>query len=616
MHTKAARRCRLGPAMTAVAVGLSAWQPAVAEELKVPSESVPAEWLTPCEQADFLKTPRYEETVAFCRRLDAASDWITMSSFGVSPLGRELPVLVVSDAGAFDPAAARAAGKLVVLVQNCIHAGECDGKDASLMLLRDIAITKTQAELLKHVVLVVIPIFNVDGHERYSAYSRINQNGPEEMGWRVTSRNLNLNRDYVKADAVEMRAWLALWNRWQPDFLFDNHTTDGGDWQYDVTYALETHAAAPQPIAQWMAEGLERPLVDALTAVGHKPFRYFDFVDGKDPTKGIRSGGFGPRYSTGYAAVRNRPSILVETHMLKPHRTRVIATYNLMRHALEIMNEEPEALRAANAAADREAAALGAAYDPQREFVLSMAGTEDATKIPFLGVAYRHELSEVSGAVRIIYDATQPVTFEVSWFNGLKVAKVTAPPVAYAIPPQWTEVIELARLHGLACERLLEPVDVQAEAYQLSEPAYARGPFEGRVMVTCKAEKRPGRRTLPTGMVIVPLDQPGATTALHLFEPEAPDSLVAWGFFHAVFEEKEYAEDYVLEKLAREMLAADSRLREEFLLKVRTDAKFASDAGARLKFFYERSPYWDTQVGAYPVLRLIEPVKAATEAVR
>ncbi|MER3522881.1 MAG: hypothetical protein C4326_02135, partial [Ignavibacteria bacterium] len=197
------------------------------------------EWLTPYERSGFVRTPRYDETVAYCTRMAAASPWVHYTSFGVSPQGRALPLVILSKERLFDPRSAQASGKAMVLIQSGIHAGEIDGKDASLMLMREIAITKQLASLLDNTILLFVPIFNVDGHERFGPYNRINQRGPEEMGWRTTAQNLNLNRDYMKADAPEMRALLKLFAAWLPDLYVDCHVTDGIDVQYDVTYAIE-----------------------------------------------------------------------------------------------------------------------------------------------------------------------------------------------------------------------------------------------------------------------------------------------------------------------------------------------------------------------------------------
>ncbi|MCP4250266.1 MAG: M14 family metallopeptidase [bacterium] len=585
---------------------------AYAEPLQIPSADVPAEWLTEAERSDFARTPRYDATVAYCRRLAEASPWIDYQTFGTSPQGRPLPLLVASTDRAFTPAAAKATGKLIVFVQNCIHAGECEGKDASLMLLRDAVITKARAALLDNVILLVNPIFNVDGHERFGPYSRINQNGPERMGWRVTSRNLNLNRDYLKADAVEMRAWLALWNAWRPDLHFDNHTTDGGDWQYDLTLAADTHAAVAPQIAGWLRDTLYPQLMPALEADGHVPMTYFSLVESKDPTKGIRSGGFGPRYSTGYAVIRNRPSILVETHMLKPYRTRVICHYNIMRRVLELLNRDPQPLRQAINHAEADTVKWGSAFDPERRLPVAIGRTDESVPFTFKGFAYRRELSDVSGDVRIIYDNTNPVEFETVWYNRTEATREVTPPLGYLIGPEWTEVIELAQAHGLRMGRLPEPVTAEFHSYHFEEVTFPSRPYEGRFEARFKTVPIVETRTYPAGSVLIMLNQPDAKVAVHLFEPEAPDSLVRWGFFNTIFEQKEYAEHYVAEALAREMMQADPELAFEFQERVRTDREFAANPRARLNYFYRRSPYWDDRLNVYPVARLQKPLPAAT----
>src|SRR5215208_6518174 len=184
---------------------------------------IPPEWRTHAEITDYRETPNYADTVAFATRLSEASPAIQYQTFGRSGQGRELPLLIASESSTFTPAAAQAQEKAVVLIQACIHSGESDGKDAGFALLRDITITKTAARILDNVVLLFMPIYNTDGHERSSPYNRINQNGPIEMGWRTTSTYQNLNRDYMKADTPETRAWLKLWDEWQPDLFIDCH---------------------------------------------------------------------------------------------------------------------------------------------------------------------------------------------------------------------------------------------------------------------------------------------------------------------------------------------------------------------------------------------------------
>ncbi len=589
--------------------------PASTQKLENPSTGVPGEWLIEAERSQFERTARYDETIDYCRRLAEASEWIEYQTFGNSGEGRALPLLIASSDGAFTPEAARATGKPIVFAQNCIHAGECAGKDASLMLLRDIAITKTRSALLDHAILLVNPIFNADGHERFGPYSRINQNGPQEMGWRVTSRNLNLNRDYMKADAVEMRAWLKMWNAWRPDLQFDNHTTDGGDWQYDITFSTDAHQAAAAPVANWLEQVLFAQLTPALAADGHVPMIYFGLVDSKDPAIGIRSGGFGPRYSTGYAAIRNRPSILVESHALKPYRTRVIGHYNLMLRTLEIIASKPQALLDSIRQADAETVAMGSDYDPEVKLPVAVGGTGESEPINFQGFAYRRELSDVSGDVRIIYDNSTALELKTVWFHKTRVTQEVNPPLAYVIGPQWAEIIDLVAAHGLRAERLTEPLTALFESYRFEDVSFPKKPYEGRFEPRFKTVPIVERRTYPAGSLIVRLDQPDAKAAIYMFEPQAPDSLVSWGFFNAIFEQKEYGEHYVLEALARKMLKSDPALREEFEDKVRSDRDFAADPRARLYFFYRRSPYWDERQNVYPVGRLTHQPYEQTQIV-
>ena len=284
-------------------------------------------WITPAERSGFEQTPSYEETRAWLQRLDAASPLIRLEAFGVSPQGRDLLVAIASEDGD-----ALASSKPVLLVQAGIHSGEIDGKDAGLMLLRDIAFGERR-DLLAHTNLVLVPIFNVDGHERASEFNRPNQRGPVRQGWRNTAQNLNLNRDYAKLDAPEMRALIALIRRVHPDLYLDIHVTDGIDYQYDVTYgfmgANGAYSASPH-IARWL-DAQFRPHVDgALRREGHIPGDLVFAVNDNDPNEGLAAYVFTPRFSQAYGDMIHMASVLVENHSLKPYRQRVLGTYVLL----------------------------------------------------------------------------------------------------------------------------------------------------------------------------------------------------------------------------------------------------------------------------------------------
>ena len=573
------------------------------------TSNVPPDWQTHAEKTSYRETPRYDETIAYSRKLADASPLIRLTSFGESGEGRSLPLLIAASGGTFTPEAARRAGKAVVLVQACIHPGESDGKDAGLALLRDIAITKTQPRLLERVVLLFIPIYNTDGHERFGPYNRINQNGPAEMGWRVTSTNLNLNRDYMKADAPETRAWLRMWTQWNPDLFVDCHVTDGADYRYVLTYQYEQNGNVPAPVLQWERAAFEGRIIPATEAAGHSISPYMEFRDNRDLTKGIESFIAPPRFSTGYTPVRNRPGLLIETHMLKDYRSRVLGTYELLRATLEEVNRDSESLLRAVRQADEQTVAEGRSFNPSRAYPLQFELTEKSRPFQMKAVESRTELSDVSGAVRVVF-GTKPVDLTVPLYDDARVTAAIAPPLYYIVPVQWKSVIEVLAAHGLRLRRLAAPLTIEVESYRFSETRWASSPFEGRVRPTFKTNPVRARRTFPAGSVVVPLDQPAARVAVHLLEPQSPDSFVAWGFFNAIFEQKEGGEDYVLEKLAREMLAKDEQLRREFEQRVATDPKFAASARDRLRFFYERSPYWDKQMNLYPVGRITSKLEA------
>jgi Zinc carboxypeptidase len=567
------------------------------------STLIPPEWRTHAELTDYRETPNYSDTVAFARRLAHASPAIDYESFGFSGQGRELPLMIASETSTFTPAAAQAQEKAVVLVQACIHSGEPDGKDAVFALLRDIAITKTAAGILDQVVLLFIPIYNTDGHERSSPFNRINQNGPTDMGWRTTSTYQNLNRDYMKADTPETRAWLRLWDEWQPDLFIDCHVTDGADYRCNITYHHEHHAGVDDAVLEWERDVFGGRVAPATEAAGNVISWYLEFTDNRDLTLGTRDFNGSPRFSTGYVPARNRPGILIETHMIKDYRSRVVGTYDFLRAALIEVNRDPKLLRRLGRDADARTVAAGREFNPDRLYPLDFALTDEATPFDLKAFQYETEQSEVSGDLRVIY-GREPLDLTVPMYQTFKVTKAVAPPLQYIVPGQWTEVISVLKAHGLEMKTLADFVPIEVESYRFVNVSWPSEPFEGRHLPRFGVEKLFETRVFPPGSVVVPMAQTAGRVILNLLEPEAPDSLAHWGFFNAIFEEKEYAEHYVLEALAREMMTNNPDLRREFEERLAMKSDFAASPSERLRFFYKRSPYWDPQISVYPVGRI------------
>ncbi len=562
------------------------------------------DWMTYYEKSNYLETPRYDQTIDFSKKLADASPWIRYTTFGTSPQGRDLPLIIFSKDGIFTPEKARSSGKAIILIQSGIHSGEIDGKDASLMLLRDLAIRKIWDEGLENVILLFVPIFSVDGHERFGPFNRINQNGPKEMGWRVTAQNLNLNRDYLKADAPEMRAMLKLFSSWLPDFYVDCHVTDGIDFQYDVTYAMEVYQNIDAEIAGWIQSSYLPFMTGYVEGAGHLIAPYIWPREGRDIRSGFVSSPATPRFSTGYAALQNRPALLIETHMLKPYKTRVSATYAILAATIKKVNEEAARLRSIVTAADRRASRLGGTADSPSYLPISFRPANVFKPWDFKGIKSREEPSDISGTVRTIYTG-EPEEFVVPHYYKADVIDSALVPTAYLVPPQWTNVIDVLHAHGIKTTTLGQDMEVHAQRYRLSDPQWQQRPYEGRHPVRFSRTAEYRTETFPAGTIVVRTAQRTARVIVNLLEPDAPDSFVRWGFFDSIFEQKEYAEPYVLERMAREMIHSDPQLLVDFRERVQTDSTFARSPYARLNFFYRRSPYWDTSIGLYPVARVL-----------
>jgi hypothetical protein len=560
------------------------------------------------ERSGYLRTPRYDETMEYCRRLSAMSPLLTMGSFGKSAQGRDLAFIVADRDGLADPDSIRAAGRIIVLIQACIHPGESEGKDAGLMLMRDLAFRTVAASGLKEVLdrlsIVFIPIFNVDGHERFGPHNRINQNGPEEMGWRVTANNLNLNRDFLKADTPEMRAWLKMFSRWMPEFFIDTHTTDGADYQYSLTYLVEIFGNMDEGLTRWAKDTYIPALEANMAEAGFPVFPYVDFRNWHDPRSGLTSEVAPPMLSQGYTALRNRPGLLIETHMLKPYRVRVSSTYACIVTTLRILSDQAAELVKLERQADDWVSSPGFLNAP---FPLQFQVFEnDSTMVKFMGYDYTMEKSGISGGYWFSYNQT-PAEMTLPWFRTNQPVFSVSLPAAYLIPAEWQNVITRLEAHGIRMTFLKSERKATVSTYRFNNAKWQVNPYEGRHPLTQFGyEEISEERMFPAGSAVVEVSQPAARIIAHLLEPKGNGSFVYWGFFDATFEQKEYAENYVLEKMALKMLEDDPGLRKEFEDKKTADTVFARNPQQILNWFYARSPYFDQRRNIYPVGRIME----------
>ena len=556
----------------------------------------------PLEASGFKHTPAYPETIAYLNRLAAAKPALLK----LSPMaektdqGHDMMMAVVSAAADKSPQGLRASGKPLIYVQAGIHPGEANGKDAGLMLIRDLLIRDDA--LLSKVNLLFVPTVNVDGDMRYGKYGRINQNGPEQTGWRVNGRNLNLNRDFTKLDSPEIRNVARALNDYQPDFFIDTHSTDGVNYQYDVTYCNNGQGWSPAS-SRWMDQVMTPEVYRELRRYGHEPNVCISMNDNENPDKG-----YYPyysdlaRFSNQYADARGIPPSWWNCTRSSPTSSKCWAT------------------TCSTAPSSTACPAITTACAPPSPGPRRAAEPGDADLEGSRGQAQAGGLQG-----RQVRQSALPITGDkiVRWSNQprdyrLPITPLTVPdliaarPKAYVVPAQWHEVIARLRAHGIQLRELSRPETLDVTVYRLDdiklgtpfepdrESADKIPGYEGRLLIDGKPSPLQRKVTYPAGSVMVDPQQPLGTLAMLLLEPSSPDSFLHWGFFNANLTSAEAPEAYVMEPMARRMLAESPALRQAFQARLK-DPKFAKDRNARLNWFYEQTPFADSNRFLYPV---------------
>lgn len=568
------------------------------------SQQFDAKWLTEFEKSNYLNTADYEATMTYFKQFADDFDEIRFEEFGDSPQGRKLYYLIVDKEKKFEPSQNN---KPVILIENGIHSGEIEGKDACMFLLREVFVEKKNENLFDDVVFIVVPIFNVDGHERKSKFNRINQNGPEEMGWRTTAQNINLNRDFTKADAPEMKALLKLFSKWKPEIFIDSHTTNGLDYQYVMTYGIEKYQNTRPVISNWVRNEFIEYFETEMANRGFLTSPYFSYLSKNyfytDPRDGLTEWVSSPRFSHGYAAYQNRIGLLLETHMSKSYKERVFATKASIEVVLDMVNDDPVKIKDLIRQADQEA--IEEYYVKKKYLPLSFESTEKFDEYLYKGYEPVKYFSEITGSEIITYSDGK---FEepIKYYNHKKVIDSVSVPNGYIIPKQWKEIVDIMKLQGIGINTAAETKQYSVERYKFTGVEYSKTSYEGRQTVKADYEVILDTVAINDGDYFVSTNQSLVPLIVYLLEPKAPDSFLQWGFFNSIFERKEYFEFYSMEPIAVGMLNSDEELKNEFYQLLETNENFKTNPYARLSFFYERSPYYDEQLNVYPVLRVID----------
>jgi hypothetical protein len=556
--------------------------------------------LTPFElSADKNYTANYSEIIAYYQKLGKLYSQMKLLNYGTTDVGKPLSLIVLSRDKVFNPALIKKQGKRVLLINNGIHPGEPEGIDASMMLVRDML--KKNA-LPKNVVICMIAVYNIDGCLN-RGQSRINQNGPRAYGFRGNYRNLDLNRDFIKADSRNALAFEQILNTWNPEIFLDNHTSDGADYQYVMTL-IETQKDKQNPIlAAYTSKTLSPYLYKSMKERGFEMTPYVESEE-KSPDSGIVSFLETPRFATGYAAQHNIMSYITETHMLKPFDKRVYATYDFMQALIAINERDAKLIGQVKHDADEQ-------VKQQQTFALNWEeDTQHYDTLTFKGYTAGYKPSEVSGLNRLYYDRSKPYTKTIKYYDNYKATLTADKPLAYVIPQAWGKIIDLYKLNNVTLHRLTHDTTLNLQMYYIADYKTPQRPYEGHYLHS-NVKLNPVTTDIKfyAGDYVVYTNQALNRYIVETLEPQGVDSFFAWNFFDSVLGEKEYFSDYVFEDVAADLLKKDPDLKKKLEDEKQKDPKLVGSAAAQLNFVYRNSPYFEKTYLRYPVGRLLTDTK-------
>lgn len=559
--------------------------------------------MTSAQQTIFEKTAgretaTYFEVIEFYKNLAKNSDLIKMEVKGETDAGYPLHLILISSDKTFDPKNWHKQKKVVFMINNGIHPGEPDGIDASMMLVRDIINKKVV--LPDNVALGVIPVYNIGGALNRSGYSRVNQDGPLEYGFRGNAQNRDLNRDFTKNDTKNSRSFAEIFHYLNPDVLVDTHVSDGADYQYTMTLITTQYNKQGPVLGDWVKNTFEPALFEGMKNKNHEMIPYVN-VDGTDPSKGFSQFNDAPRYSSGYAALFNTISFMPETHMLKPYKARTYSTYELLktfietnsRYAKEIKNVRKKAIENTI---------------EQSDFPLSWKlDPKQFTEITFKGYEPGSKTSLISGLPILFYDHSKPFTKPIKFYDVYTAQNIVSKPKAYIIPQGWWKVIEILSLNKVKMERIEKDSVIEVSAFRINNMKAMTNPYEGHYKNTkVEGEWKKEKIQFLKGDYVIYLNQEANRYLVEMLEPTGDDSFLSWNFFDGVMQAKEYYSDYRWNPVAEKFLDANPKLKEELEEKKKADSSFANSTSAQLNFIFKNSPWYEPTHKRYPVFRLEE----------
>ena len=543
---------------------------------------------TPYEKGNRNQTTTYAEMVKYYDDLTKEFKTITVQSFGTDDNGEPIRVVIFNNK--------KNKNVPTILINNGIHPGEPDGIDATMMMMRDLATGKIEVKNLR---IVAIQAYNISGMLRRGSHSRANQNGPEEYGFRGNARNYDLNRDFIKNDTENAKAFQQIFQYFKPIYFIDNHVSNGADYQYLFTYISTNKERLGGKLGTYFNQKMQPEILQTLEKQGVLTTPYVN-IHGDSPDEGFPSFMDSPRYATGYTTLFNTMGTVAETHMLKPYKDRVRATYENMvssinytaKNAKEIQKLMGESLTN---------------YQPKMKYPIQWK--LDSTKfkmIDFKGFEAGKKPSLVSGKPRLFYDRSKPFTRKVKFYDQYIPTKEIAIPSYYVIPQSEQKVLQYLKRNNIAMKVIEQDSTIFAQQYMVSDYKTVKNPYEGHYLhydTQVKSENKNVK--FRKGDVLVSTKQDGVKYLLETLEPEATDSFFNWNFFDAILGQKEYFSDYVFEDTAAELLKNNQVLKTALEFEKIANPDFAKSGDAQLEYIYKHSEYYEGSVGLYPIYRIL-----------
>jgi hypothetical protein len=552
---------------------------------------------TPFELGNQNQTTTHAECIAWYE--DLARQYPAVLRFGVvgtSDAGLPIHAGVVSADGVFEVDAIKAAGRPVFFNNNGIHPGEPEGVDACMALVRDFCIQPGRLAALGDTVFLFVPLYNVDGSINRANTSRVNQDGPEQFGFRGNSRHLDLNRDFVKCDTLTAQAFNKLFSSWDPDVMVDTHTSNGADYSYTMTLIHTQADKLGAELGGFLTGTMLPAMYAGMEARGWPTCPYVNPVQ-DSPDHGIAEFLETARFSTGYAALHHTIGFMPETHMLKPFKDRYESMRALVETALDFTVKHAAQIQSLRRAA-KQAGRTRAEWP-----VHWVMDEENTSTFRFKGYEACYKPSVLGDYSRLYYDRTKPWERDITYYNRFKADVTVAAPKAYVVPQAWREAIERLELNGVQMERVHEDRMQDVAWYHIVSVSSRPNAYEGHMFHDeVQLEKRRGAVQLRAGDVVVALDQDKARYVVETLEPLAHDSFFRWGFFNSVLEKKEAYSDYVFEDEAEKLLGEEPELAAKFSEWKRAHPALLTNQEAVLDFVFANcARYREPEWRRYPV---------------